>query len=123
MNEKPYKTIVVACCALLFMCSVAGAGITGYNIGTRQTSIRLCDEYETRSKLIQRKVEEFRESDERAIRELRDVLERNDDVLRSADSFVTRYTQLSEARDRCIQRLYNNSIGMCSDISDSLSLE
>jgi hypothetical protein len=123
MNEKPYKTIVVVCCTLLFMCSVIGAGITGYNIGTRQASIRLCDEYETRSKLIKRKVEEFRESDERAVRELRDVLERNDDVLRSADSFVTRYTQLSEARDRCIQRLYDNSVSMCSDISGSLSLE
>lgn len=123
MNEKLNKTLILICCTLLLLCTVAGAGVTGYNLGTRQARVRLYEEYEAKSKSIQRTVEEFRESDERALGELRDVLERNDGVLRDADSFLARYNRLSEARDRCIQRLYDNSINMCDAIGNSLPME
>lgn len=123
MNEKLNKTLILVCSTLLLLCTIAGAGVTGYNLGTRQARIRLSNEYEAKSKFIQRAVEEFRESDERALGELRDVLERNDDVLRDADSFLARYNRLSEARDLCIQRLYDNSINMCDAIGGSLPVE
>lgn len=123
MNEKLNKTLILICCTLLLLCTIAGAGVTGYNFGTRQARVRFYNEYEAKSKSIQRTVEEFRESDERALGELRDVLKRDDGVLRDADSFLTRYNRLSEARDLCIQRLYDNSINMCDAIGSSLPME